>query len=112
MLHHQKLHFSLPLECSFLFDKASCEHFWKIIRKHSSNNTKLSLYTEYVGNTVNECEEYVWREMEKFRAAYGDPVGERAELTKRFLNMEQKIEAAKRLLQEKDRYQEKIDDEE
>ena len=39
------------------------------------NNTKLSLYTEYVGNTVNECEEYVWREMEKFRAAYGDPTG-------------------------------------
>ena len=76
------------------------------------NNTKLSLYTEYVGNTVNKCEEYVWREMEKFRAAYGDPVGERAELTKRFLNMEQKIEAAKRLLQEMDRYQEKIDDEE
>lgn len=28
------------------------------------NNTKLSLYTEYIGNTVNECEEYVWREME------------------------------------------------
>ena len=77
-----------------------------------TNNTKLSLYTECVGNTVNECEEYVWREMEKFRAAYGDPVGERAELTKRFLNMEQKIEAAKRLLQEMDRYQEKVDDEE
>ena len=54
----------------------------------------------------------MWREMEKFRAAYGDSVGERAELTKRFLNMEQKIEAAKRLLQEMDRYQEKIDDEE
>ena len=54
----------------------------------------------------------MWREMEKFRAAYGEPVGERAELTKRFLNMEQKIEAAKRLLQEMDRYQEKIDDEE
>ena len=54
----------------------------------------------------------MWREMEKFLAAYGDPVGERAELTKRFLNMEQKIEAAKRLLQEMDRYQEKIDDEE
>ena len=26
------------------------------------NNTKLSLYTEYIGNTVNECEEYVARD--------------------------------------------------
>ena len=76
------------------------------------NRIKLSLYTEYVGNTVNECEEYAWRAMEEFRAAYGDPVGERAELTKRFLNMEQKLEAAKRLLQEMDWYQEDIEDEE
>lgn len=32
------------------------------------NNTKLSLYTEYIGNTVNECEEYVcarWKNSER-----------------------------------------------
>lgn len=37
------------------------------------NNTKLSAYTIYVGNTVNECEEYVWRRMETFRRTFGDP---------------------------------------
>lgn len=37
------------------------------------NNTKLSAYTAYVGNTVNECEEYVWRRMETFRRTFGAP---------------------------------------
>lgn len=63
------------------------------------NNTKLSLYTEYIGNTVNECEEYVWREMEKFRATYGDPTGKSEHFTSRFLNDGQKLKIISEMLQ-------------
>ena len=68
------------------------------------NNTKLSLYTEYVGNTVSECEEYVWREIEKFRAAYGDPTGKLEHLTSRFRNDGQKTKIIAEMFQKMDRY--------
>ena len=75
------------------------------------NNTKLSLYTEYIGNTVNECEEYVWREMEKFRATYGDPTGKSEHFTSRFLNDGQKLKIISEMLQKMDWYQGDMEDE-
>lgn len=75
------------------------------------HNTKLSLYTEYIGNTVNECEEYVWREMEKFRATYGDPTGKSEHFTSRFLNDGQKLKIISEMLQKMDWYQGDMEDE-
>ena len=75
------------------------------------NNTKLSLYTEYIGNTVNECGEYVWREMEKFRATYGDPTGKSEHFTSRFLNDGQKLKIISEMLQKMDWYQGDMEDE-
>ena len=71
------------------------------------NNTPLSEYTIYVGNTVNECEEFVWREMETFRRQFGDPDGTALYATERFLNSQQKVELIRDIMQKRDWYQHK-----
>lgn len=43
---------------------------------YNPNHLKSSDFTIYVGNTVNECEEYVWRQMDEFFKAYGRPEGQ------------------------------------
>lgn len=62
-------------------------------------------------HTVNECEEYVWREMEKFRATYGDPTGKSEHFTSRFLNDGQKLKIISEMLQKMDWYQGDMEDE-
>ena len=69
------------------------------------NNTKRSRYTIYVGNTVGECEEFAWRKMEDFRAAYGDPTGLPVRFTTRYRNKRQQREIASQTLQALDWYQ-------
>lgn len=39
------------------------------------NRIKPSDFTNYVGNSINECEEFVWRHMEDFKMEHGNPVG-------------------------------------
>ncbi len=34
---------------------------------------KSNDFSIYVGNTINECEEFVWRNMENFRDKFGNP---------------------------------------
>lgn len=70
-----------------------------------NNNTELSRYTIYVGNTVNECEEYVWRHMKDFHMEYGDPTDISHHATRRFLSLEQKWALAHNLLKNTDWYQ-------
>ncbi len=50
--------------------KASLKPEW------NPNNLKVSDFDTYVGNSINECEEYIWRQMEDFRRLYGDPTNE------------------------------------
>ena len=61
--------------------------------------------------TVNECEEYVWREMEKFRATYGDPTGKSEHFMSCFLNDGQKLKIISEMLQKMDWYQGDMEDE-
>ena len=63
------------------------------------NNTKLSAYTIYVGNTVNECEEYVWRRMETFRRTFGAPTEPPHRSTFRTLHKADKLRMAAEFLQ-------------
>ena len=71
------------------------------------NNTPLSDYTIYVGNTVDECEEYVWREMDSFRDRFGDPTGTAHYATERFLSNQQKTELIHDFMQRQNWYQHK-----
>lgn len=49
------------------------------------NNLLVSDYTIYVGNTVNECEEFIWRRMEDFKNLYGNPTKKPYYHTQKFL---------------------------
>lgn len=61
------------------------------------NKTRASEYSIYVGNTINECEEYIWRLMENFRKEFGNPQDEAVYFVDRFLGKQQKIELAQNL---------------
>ena len=69
------------------------------------NNMKASEYTIYVENTINECEEYIWREMETFRHKFGDPEGTPHYFTERFLNAREKLDLTFEVMQKLNWYQ-------
>jgi hypothetical protein len=54
----------------------------------------------YVGNTINECEEFVWRKMEDFKSRYGNPNNKAYHYVHRFLPEQEKWTMAKRLVSE------------
>lgn len=54
----------------------------------------------YVGNTINECEEFVWRKMEDFKKEFGDPTGKAHHSVHRFLGERKQWQVAKRLATE------------
>ena len=67
---------------------ASLEDAW------NPNHLKSSDFDIYVGNSVNECEEFVWRRMEDFRRRYGDPIGKPHHCVERFATKEEVREIA------------------
>lgn len=71
------------------------------------NNIRPSEYTIYVGNTVNECEEYVFRQMDAFHQEFGDPTGEAHYFTQRFLSNQEKVDLIQDIIQRTDWYQRK-----
>ena len=54
----------------------------------------------YVGNTVNECEEFVWRRMEDFKEKNGNPTEAARQMAHRFLSFNEQLELTKRMLKE------------
>lgn len=66
----------------------------------SPKHLKSADFNIYVGNSINECEEFVWRKMEDFRQAYGDPVGEATHLVQRLLPAQEKDAFVKRIVSE------------
>lgn len=66
------------------------------------NNLKASDFNKYIGSTINECEEYVWRQMEDFKNCYGNPTDEACYFTERFYKAEELIAATKSMLKEFD----------
>lgn len=62
--------------------------------EHNPNRLKTSDFATYVGNTINECEEFVWRRMEDFRNSFGIPYGKASYAVARFLDFNKKFELA------------------
>jgi hypothetical protein len=59
------------------------------------NHLNASDYTVHIGNTVNACEEYVWRQLTKMEEQHGRPKGKPSFFTHRFLKTEMKYELIK-----------------
>jgi hypothetical protein len=67
---------------------------------YNPNNLKAKDFQIYVGNSLNEVEEFVWRIMEDFRKEYGDPEGEAHQTVTRFLNNEKQDVVIRKMIQE------------
>lgn len=62
------------------------------------NKTKVSAYDIYIGNTVNECEEYAWRIMDDFMRQYGKPQDTAVYFTQRFYGARKKTEITQKVV--------------
>lgn len=71
---------------------------------HNPNNIPIPSFNIYVGNTVNECEEFVWRRMEDFKRKYGNPIEEATYFTQKFLGEKEKYKFALDIVKSLDWY--------
>ncbi len=68
------------------------------------NNLKAADFIQYIGNSINECEEFAWRIMEDFKRSYGNPTGRVFRNTERFSRVGEIAEAAMELRKKFDWY--------
>jgi len=64
------------------------------------NHLRASDFDIYVGNTINECEEFVWRIMEDFRREHGAPPGKSSHNVYRFLSKSKTFDLAIKMAKE------------
>ena len=70
------------------------------------NHLRRSEFDYYVGNSVAECEELVWRKMEDFKNKYGDPTNEAYYHTHKFIRNQDTInDLIKNFMNQLDWYQ-------
>ncbi|EPY09233.1 TIR protein [Paenibacillus alvei TS-15] len=62
------------------------------------NNLKVSDFNTYIGNSVDACDEYVWRFMDDFNSEYGTPTSKPFYHTERFSRGNEIHEAAKEMI--------------
>jgi len=62
------------------------------------NNLRSSCFSHYIGNSINECEEFLWRQMEDFKNQWGIPTGKSVHFTERFSRAGEVTEAALELV--------------
>lgn len=74
--------------------KANLDYVW------NPNHLKSSDFNIYIGNSVNECEEYVWRVMEDFKRKYGRPITKQYQHTTKILGFDKKFEVAKSMIKQ------------
>jgi hypothetical protein len=55
-----------------------------LVDEWNPNNIRTSEFNIYIGNTVNECEEFIWRRMEDFKNKYGTASEQATYFTRRF----------------------------
>lgn len=67
---------------------------------YNPNNLRSSDFTIYLGNSINECEEYVWRYMEDFKAKYGVPKGKAYHQIQKFVGEKGRVDLALNLIKD------------
>lgn len=64
------------------------------------NDLKSADFTIYVGNTINECEEFIWRKMEDFKQKFGNPTKEAHHFVEKFLGPSKYSDFARKILKD------------
>ncbi len=68
------------------------------MKEVNPNNLQSVDYIIYVGNTVNECEEFIWRHMEDFKQKFGNPEDKASHFNEKYLNDEEKMELLNKII--------------
>jgi len=63
------------------------------------NHLKSEDFNIYVGNSINECEEFVWRKMEDSKNKFGNPTIKAHQIVSRFLSIDEKTELAESVVE-------------
>lgn len=64
---------------------------------YNPNHLKRSDFDIYLGNSVDACDEYVWREMEEFKSNHGCPIDTAEHSTTRFSRGNEILDVAKEM---------------
>lgn len=64
---------------------------------YNPNHLKVKDFDDYIGNSVDSCEEYLWRIMQDFNIRYGTPIEKAKYFTERFSRGNEIYEAAREL---------------
>lgn len=85
---------------SIKLDKKTTAYLATFKQEWNSNNLKSEDYDIYIGNTVNQCEEFIWRVFEEYKRKWGDPDKSDGHHTFRFVSAEKKMAIIRDLLKE------------
>lgn len=90
---------------SIRLDRKTFAYKASLKREANPNNLRPSDYDISIGTTVEQCEEFVWRHMEDFRKAYGDPTLKADHALMRRRNPEQLVELTLKFMKQLSWYQ-------
>lgn len=77
---------------SFKLDGKTLAYKATLQAEYNPNHLKTRDFDIYVGNSVNECEEFAWRHMNDFYHIQGNPFGQAYHHVERFLSYQDKID--------------------
>lgn len=73
-----------------------------LVDERNPNNIRIQDFNIYAGNTINECEEFVWRRMEDFKRQFGTPTEKATYFTHRILGDKGRTDFIMKILKELD----------
>ena len=79
--------------------KSHTNSYWTTSKEdYNPNHFRASDFDLYVGNSINACDEYLWRIMEDFKDQYGTPKEKPVHFTNKFTKSNDWAEASRELM--------------
>lgn len=73
--------------------------YWATLKgQYNPNHLKSGDFDIYIGNSINACDEFLWRIMEDFKIQYGIPKEDPIHFTNKFIKNNDLVEASKDLM--------------
>lgn len=85
---------------SIKLDRKTSAYLASYTNEINPNNLNSADYEIYIGNTINECEEFIWRQMEDFRRIFGDPKKKSTHFNEKYFNTNQRIDLINNFINE------------
>jgi hypothetical protein len=79
--------------------KSQINAYWTTSKEaYNPNHLKAVDFDIYVGNSINACDEYLWRIMDDFKNQYGNPKEKPVHFTNKFIKSNDYTEVSRELL--------------